>query len=56
MADGEGFPDRSVAPATRNRFYSGGYIRRRQVEHPNGMFPAAHDSFFHIMFDDDDNY
>jgi len=36
MADGEGFPDRSVAAQARNRLYSRGHLRRRQVELAEG--------------------
>lgn len=36
MADGEGFPDRSVAAQARNSVYSRGYLRRRQVELAEG--------------------
>ena len=36
MADGESFPNRSVAAQARNCVYSRGYLRRRQVEHAKG--------------------
>lgn len=36
MADGEGFPDRSVAAQARDSLYSRGHLRRRQVELTEG--------------------
>lgn len=36
MADGEGFPDRSVAAQARDSLYSRGHLRRRQVELAEG--------------------
>lgn len=36
MADGESFPDRSLAAQARNSVYSRGYLRRRQVELAEG--------------------
>lgn len=36
MADGESFPDRSVAAQARNSVYPGGHLRRRQVELAEG--------------------
>ncbi len=59
MADGESFPDRSVAAQARNSVYSRGYLRRRQVELTEGnvephfflLRPQTHSAY---DADDDD--
>lgn len=50
MADGEGFPDRAVAAEARNSVHPGGYLRRRQMELPEGETLSSFSSSSFVQF------